>query len=66
MKSHAVTTNTHQYPDPMFGDNAISIRGAVLAPGDRWYQGWYRSGLAHCDPAENYNLTNGVKVTWSP
>jgi hypothetical protein len=66
MKSHAVTTNTYVYPDPMLGDNPISIRGAVMAAGDRYYQGWYRSQLAHCNPAANFNLTNAVKVTWAP
>ncbi|MBL8859450.1 MAG: CHRD domain-containing protein [Planctomycetes bacterium] len=51
-------------PEP--GDLPISVSGAVT-PGTFLYQGWFRTFPGFCSsvPA-NYNLTNGVRVTWAP
>jgi hypothetical protein len=50
-----------QYPEP--GNQPISVKGAVTAPGTRTYQTWYRNAAAYCTPS-TFNLTNGVLVTW--
>jgi hypothetical protein len=52
------------YPGP--GDQPISIRGMIPAPGAvRTYQCWYRnSNPAFCTPS-TFNLTNGIALTWS-
>jgi CHRD domain len=51
-------------PEP--GDFPISVQGGVV-PGAYFYQGWFRTFPAFCSaiPA-NYNMTNGVAVTWVP
>jgi hypothetical protein len=48
---------------PSNGDLPISVKGAVLAPGTRTYQVWYRNAAPYCTPS-TFNLTNGVEVTW--
>ena len=50
---------------PEVGDAPISITGAVTAPGFRTYQALYRDAAAYCTPATN-NLTQALRVTWSP
>jgi hypothetical protein len=50
---------------PQAGDPSVSVRGNVLAPGNRTYQVWYRNAAAFCTPA-TFNLTNGLSVTWGP
>jgi hypothetical protein len=52
-----------QYPEG--GDQSISVRGLVVAPGTRIYQIWYRNAASFCMP-DTFNLTNGVTVTWAP
>jgi len=51
------------YPEP--GDQPVSVKGAVTAPGTRTYQAWYRNPAAFCTPA-TFNLTNGLEVMWLP
>ena len=49
------------------GDTAISVAGAV-PPGTvslRAYQIWYRNVASFCTPA-GFNLSNGVRVVWTP
>ncbi|MEY2747462.1 MAG: hypothetical protein RL112_2504 [Planctomycetota bacterium] len=50
---------------PAVGELAVSRRGAVLAPGLRHYQVWYRNAAAYCTPS-TYNLSNGLSVPWAP
>ena len=51
-------------PEP--GDAPISVLGAVT-PGPYYYQGWFRTSPGFCSAVQQfYNLTNGVRVTWSP
>ncbi|MEQ1728367.1 MAG: endonuclease [Vicinamibacterales bacterium] len=51
-----------QYPEA--GDDSISARGQVLAPGTRYYQCWYRNAAAFCS-ASTFNLTNAWTINWS-
>ena len=50
---------------PGAGDPSVSVRGLVVAPGTRTYQGWYRNAAAFCT-ASTFNLTNGLEVVWVP
>jgi hypothetical protein len=52
-----------QYPEG--GDQSVSVRGLVVAPGTRIYQIWYRNAASFCMP-DTFNLTNGLSVTWVP
>jgi hypothetical protein len=53
-----------QYPEP--GDAPISIQGQIPGPGaQRAYQAWYRDPADFCTPA-TFNLTSGVRTTWTP
>jgi hypothetical protein len=48
------------------GDPLVSVQGAIPAVGGtRYYQVTYRNSFAFCTPA-TFNLTNGVRVVWSP
>jgi hypothetical protein len=49
---------------PAAGDQPVSVRGAVTAPGTRNYQVWYRNAAAFCTPS-TFNLTNGMSIVWS-
>jgi hypothetical protein len=50
---------------PLQGTQPIAVRGGVV-PGDvRFYQAWYRDAASFCTSA-TFNLTNGVRVAWSP
>jgi len=50
---------------PIAGDS-LSVRGQVPAGGaTRWYQGWYRNEAGFCTPSR-FNVTNGVRLTWTP
>ena len=51
-----------RWPGP--GDPAISQRGGVTVPGTRVYQVWYRNAATYCTSA-TFNLTNGVRVSWT-
>jgi len=48
---------------PGAGEQPVSVRGLVLAPGTRTYQVWYRNSAAFCTAA-TFNLTNGLQVLW--
>jgi hypothetical protein len=50
---------------PSAGEPSISVRGAVVAPGVRSYQVWYRNSAAFCTPS-TFNLSNGLQVLWTP
>jgi hypothetical protein len=50
---------------PEAGDPAISVKGAIAAPGERFYQQWYRDPSNFCTPL-TYNLTQGLRVIWQP
>jgi Tol biopolymer transport system component len=52
-----------QYPTG--GDSSISVRGGNAAGNLRTYQCWYRNSAAFCTTS-NFNLTNGVQITWTP
>ena len=51
-----------QYPEP--GDPPVSVRGLIPGPTTRDYQIWYRNAAAFCTPS-TFNLSNGLRVTWS-
>lgn len=48
---------------PSAGDPDISVRGAVLAPGVRYYQARYRNAATFCTP-DTFNWTNMVRIVW--
>jgi hypothetical protein len=50
---------------PAAGDLPISLKGAVTAPGLRFYQTWYRNAASYCTPS-TFNFTNGLVVLWNP
>jgi hypothetical protein len=50
---------------PALGDPAVSVSGAVVSPGVRVYQIWYRNAASFCT-ASAFNLTNGIRITWAP
>lgn len=56
------TSGNAQYPGP--GDPSVATQGLVTSPGDRFYQVWYRNSAAFCTPS-GFNLTNGVRVSWT-
>jgi hypothetical protein len=47
------------------GGAPLSVRGAVLDSGERFYQLWFRNSAGFCTSAP-FNLTNGLRVTWLP
>lgn len=51
------------YPGP--SDAPVRVRGAVLSPGVRHYQVWYRDNQPFCTAAVS-NTTNGLSITWQP
>ncbi len=57
--------NASQYPT--FGDQPISIRGAIPAAAGvlRTYQAFYRNAANFCTPATS-NRTNALRVLWLP
>jgi len=50
------------HPGP--SDPPVSVRGAIAAPGTRWYQVWYRNAAGFCTPS-TFNLSNAVRIDWS-
>lgn len=48
---------------PQAGDQPLSVRGGVTAPGMRTYQAWYRNAAGFCTP-DTFNLSNGLALTW--
>jgi len=63
LKTVTNVANASQYPG--VGDLSVSVRGVVLAPGNRTYQVWYRNAAAFCT-ASTFNLSNGLQLTWQP
>lgn len=61
--AHANVGGSSQYPSG--GDQPISVRGAIAAPGTRTYQAIYRDTAAYCT-SSTFNATNGMIVLWSP
>jgi len=57
------TAGASQYP--VGGDQSVSVRGLVVAPGTRVYQVWYRNAAAFCT-ISTFNLSNGIQATWIP
>lgn len=48
------------------GDVPVSTRGGVPAAGGTFhYQAWFRDATSFCTPAQ-YNLSNGLTITWIP
>lgn len=48
------------------GDAPLASKGNVPAiGGTRYYQVWYRDPMTFCSGA-TYNLTNGVRIVWTP
>ncbi len=59
-----VSTGAATYPS--LGQTAISDFLQSLQAGDvRYYQAWYRDSASFCT-ASTFNLSNALKVTWSP
>lgn len=50
---------------PAQSDLSVSVRGGVAAPGQYYYQVWYRNAAAFCT-AGTFNLTNGLRIVWTP
>lgn len=50
---------------PGRGDPTISSAGAVPSSGERIHQAWFRDAGAF-RTSNNFNLTNGLVVMWSP
>lgn len=57
------TGGASSYPGP--GDPSISVLGGVAAPGDRYYQAYYRDAANFCTSA-TFNVANGFAVRWQP
>ncbi len=48
------------------GDPPLSVLGSITLPGTTvFYQAWYRNPDAYCTSA-TFNVSNGLKVTWTP
>jgi hypothetical protein len=48
------------------GDPLLSVQGAVPSLGGTiYYQAWFRNPVSFCTAA-TFNLTNGLRVTWTP
>jgi FG-GAP-like repeat len=60
-KSNA--SGASQYPN--VGDASVSVQGAVAAGATRYYQILYRNNASFCTSA-TFNMSNGLRLTWSP
>jgi hypothetical protein len=49
---------------PQGNEPSVSVRGNVTSPGRRTYQVWYRNAASFCT-SDTFNLTNGLRVTWT-
>ena len=48
------------------GDLPLSVLGSITLPGTAaFYQAWYRNPESYCT-ADTFNVSNGLKVTWTP
>ncbi|MBI5362527.1 MAG: choice-of-anchor E domain-containing protein [Planctomycetes bacterium] len=61
--ANPVASTSARYPLP--GQDSIHARGALHAPGTRFYQALYRNAASFCTPA-SFNLTNGLSIDWGP
>ncbi len=54
-------------PPPLrgVGDTSLSVLGAITAPGDHYYQAYYRDAANYCTSA-TFNFANGLAVRWQP
>jgi hypothetical protein len=60
------TAGIATYPGGLTGA-PIHVAGGPISAGDtKHYQCWYRSLPALCSALDNFNLTNGVSLTWGP
>jgi hypothetical protein len=50
---------------PEAGEPRLSVLGGVTITGPQHYQGWYRNAASFCTPS-TFNLTNGVRIVWTP
>ncbi len=50
---------------PAVGAVSISLAGGVRAPGTRTYQVHYRDTANYCTP-DTFNLTNALRIIWTP
>jgi hypothetical protein len=51
---------------PAAGDPTVSVRGSIpFTGGTRYYQVWFRDAQAFCT-SSSFNLTNGLRVVWTP
>ena len=61
--AETVANGAASYPGP--GGSPVSVRGFVLAPGERFYQVAYRDGASFCTPS-TVNRSNGLGIAWAP
>jgi hypothetical protein len=48
------------------GDPHVSVQGGIPAGGAvRHYQAWFRNAAVFCT-SDTFNLTNAVRVAWTP
>jgi hypothetical protein len=45
--------------------NEIHLQGFASAGQTKHYQAWYRSVPGVCTSGQNYDLTQGLSITWS-
>jgi len=50
---------------PASSDLSVSLRGGITSPGTVRYQVWYRNAASYCSDS-TFNLTNGLRVLWTP
>src|SRR5205085_9715018 len=66
LEIRACTNGAMAFGRDVAGDPAVSIDGSVPAIGaTRYYQVWYRDAVNFCSQS-TFNLTNGVRIVWSP
>lgn len=46
--------------------NEIHLQGLATNGDTKFYQAWYRSVPGVCTPGSNYDLTQGLSLTWGP
>jgi hypothetical protein len=61
--THAAVNGQVEFP--LQSDPPVSVRGGVMIPSLRTYQGWYRNAASFCTSAA-FNLTNGWELIWGP
>jgi hypothetical protein len=62
----SATNGVIMFGHGVLGDPSIAAMGQVPASGaTRFYQLWFRDAASFCTPAV-FNLTNGVRIDWTP